>query len=671
MKNIFKVITVLLLIVMVLIPATPALALSPDTDLSTSDASFWGEDEYDYSGYSVSDVGDVNGDGFDDFLIGAYGDEDGGDPDAGQTYLLLGKASGWAMDTDLSAADASFWGEDAEDWSGISVSGAGDVNGDGYDDFLIGAHYDDDGGNHAGQTYLILGKASGWAIDTNLSAADASFWGEDANDYSGYSVSGAGDVNGDGYDDFLIGAHYDDDGGSGAGQTYLILGKASGWAIDTDLSTADASFWGEDANDNSGISVSGAGDVNGDGYDDFLIGAYGDSDGSIWAGQTYLILGKAAGWAMDTDLSAADASFWGEDAADFSGISVSAAGDVNGDGYDDIIIGAYANDDGEGGAGQTYLILGKASGWAMDTDLSTADASFWGEDFGDKSGCSVSGAGDVNGDTYDDFLIGAYHNDENGYYTGQTYLILGKATGWSMDTDLSAADASFWGEDIDDQSGISVSGAGDVNGDGYDDIIIGAYANDDGGNQAGQTYLFLSKSTISLITTKNIRVYQGNVLSGDSPAMNFLAVDVTIDFSACTGNGSVTVEEIDATPFRDVSVGRYWSLDSTGISNFTYDVTIQYTDTEITEADCAETDLRLLINDGTGWKKYSAAPDVATNSITVTGLTSMCDLAIADGDSSFLPPVSEILPIMFVFIGLMALGAFFWYRKRLKLAMAV
>ena len=462
-------------------------------DLSAADASFWGEDASDLSGRAISKVGDVNGDGYDDFIIGASGDDDGGDA-AGQTYLIFGSVTGWAMDTDLSTADASFWGEDLSDNSGDTVSGVGDVNGDGYDDFIIGAYQDDDGGSNAGQTYLILGKASGWAMDTDLSAADASFWGEDADDQSGFDVSGVGDVNGDGYDDFVIGAKEDDDGGSNAGQTYLILGKASGWAMDTDLSAADASFWGEDADDLSGTAVSGVGDVNGDGYDDFIIGAYGDEDGGLAAGQTYLILGKASGWAMDTDLSTADASFWGEDASDYSGWSLSDAGDVNADGYDDFIIGAYGSADGGLDAGQTYLILGKASGWAMDTDLSAADASFWGEDASDYSAerDSLSSAGDINGDGYDDFVIGAYGDDDGGSNAGQTYIILGKASGWAMDTDLSAADASFLGESSLDFSGYAVSGAGDVNGDGYDDFVIGAYGDDDGGDSAGQTYLILS-----------------------------------------------------------------------------------------------------------------------------------------------------------------------------------
>jgi hypothetical protein len=401
-----------------------------DFDLSNANASFWGEDSYDESGHSVASAGDVNGDGRDDFLIGAPGDEDGGGYGAGQTYLILGRAAAdWGMDFDLSNANASFWGEDAADNSGWSVASAGDVNGDGRADFLIGAYGDDDGGDTAGQTYLILGRAAAdWGMDFDLSNADASFWGEDGSDYSGWSVASAGDVNGDGRADFLIGAYGDDDGGIGAGQTYLILGRAAAdWGMGFDLSNADASFWGEDAIDHAGYSVASAGDVNGDGRADFLIGAWGDEDGGVEAGQTYLILGRAAAdWGMDFDLSNADASFWGEDGGDYSGLSVASAGDVNGDGRADFLIGAYRDEDGGGEAGQTYLILGRAAAdWGMDFDLSNADASFWGEDGGDYSGWSVASAGDVNGDGCDDFLIGAYDNDDGGNTAGQTYLLLG------------------------------------------------------------------------------------------------------------------------------------------------------------------------------------------------------------------------------------------------------
>ena len=470
-------------------------------NLSISPSSFIGEDSGDEAGYSISCAGDVNGDGYDDIVIGAchhdYFDGVTTFNSIGKTYLIFGRGPDLSYDTDLSNANASFRGENENDYSGISVSGAGDVNGDGYDDILIGADQRDEGGTDAGQTYLILGRATGWVRNSSLSTADASFIGEDSDDRSGRSVSSAGDVNGDGYDDILIGAYGDEDGGGdGAGQTYLIFGKSSGWSMDTDLSTANASFIGEDAYDRSGIIVSGSGDVNGDGYDDILIGAHTESDGGTGAGQTYLIFGRESGWAMDRDLSTASASFLGEDAYDYSGYSVSGAGDVNGDGYDDILIGAHEDEEGGTEAGQTYLIFGKSSGWSMDTDLSYADASFWGEDGGDYSGISVSGAGDVNNDGYDDILIGAYRGELGGGYSGQAYLILGKSNGWRMDVNLSESDQSFWGERVGDYCGRCVSTAGDVNGDGYGDIIIGSHKNDEGGADAGQTYLIYGKSYI-------------------------------------------------------------------------------------------------------------------------------------------------------------------------------
>ncbi|MFW9995952.1 MAG: integrin alpha, partial [Candidatus Odinarchaeota archaeon] len=325
-----------------------------------------------------------------------------------------------------------------------------------------------------------------WVTDTNLSNANASFIGEafsgtNMADLSGYSVAGAGDVNNDGYDDILIGAPASCNGEidlQGAGQTFLILGRpTTDWQMDLDLSAANASFIGEDRSDNSGHSVAGAGDVNNDGFDDILIGAPGDDDGGNNAGQTYLILGRpTANWQMDLDLSAASASFIGEGSdpilGDHSGSSVAGAGDVNNDGYDDILIGASYNNESGTLAGQTYLILGRpTANWQMDLDLSAADASFIGELGGDHSGGSVAGAGDVNNDGYDDILIAAPGSGA----VGQTYLILGRPTAnWQMDLDLSAASASFIGEYLGDCSGYSVAGAGDVNKDGYDDILIGA-----------------------------------------------------------------------------------------------------------------------------------------------------------------------------------------------------
>jgi hypothetical protein len=496
------------------IPApSKALLYDMDQSLARVDASYIGEDGADYAGSSVASAGDVNSDGYDDFLIGAKFDNNGG-TDSGSVYLVLGKPSGYSMDTDLSNVNISFRGENANDEAGYSVAGAGDVNSDGYDDFLIGARGDDDGGTWAGQTYLILGHTSGWTSNTNISKANASFWGEDKEDGSGYAVAGAGDVNGDGYDDILIGAPGDEEGGAqSSGQVYLIFGKPSGWAMDTDLSTANASFLDKNQYDGFGSDVAGVGDVNGDGYDDILMSAPGDDDAASGAGATFLFFGKASGWAMHTKVFDADASFLGEKAADESGHFIAGAGDVNDDGYDDFMISAPENDDGADRAGQTYLFFGKASGWAMNTSLSDANASFLGEEKNDCSGWDVAGAGDVNKDGYDDILIGSSGSDVGGASAGQSYLILGKGSNWSMDTNLSKSDASFVGEAMMDYAGMALSGAGDVDGDGFDDIIIGAHGSNNGAGDEGQVYLVLVETYTGPTAVSSLKAYTDDTYS--------------------------------------------------------------------------------------------------------------------------------------------------------------
>ena len=200
-------------------------------------------------------------------------------------------------------------------------------------------------------------------------------------------------------------------------------------------------------------------------------------------------------------LSYSHYSFIGEMYDDFSGYSVSSAGDVDGDGLDDIIIGATGNDDGggfiwaaESGAGKTYLILGSSLMENSSIDLSNADYAFIGENKLDSSGSILSGAGDVDGDDLDDIIIGVPSNSNNGAFSGKVYLILGSSLGESSTIDLSNADYSFSSDKAFEWFGTSVSSAGDVDGDGLDDIIIGAYGNNDGGDYAGKTYLILGSS---------------------------------------------------------------------------------------------------------------------------------------------------------------------------------
>jgi predicted nucleic acid-binding Zn-ribbon protein len=401
------------------------------------------------------------------------------------------------MDIHIEKLNASFIGEQADDMAGLSVAMAGDVNGDGYGDILIGASDNDENGDTCGQVYLILGDRTGWYQDMDLGKADASWWGENKGDYAGFSVAGAGDINGDGFDDILIGAYGNDENNDMGGQAYIIFGKTDGWQMDMSLAKVDASILGTDTAERFGYSVAGAGDVNGDGFDDMLIGAPGNDGMGEDGGRAYLFFGKADGWNMDMKDGNADAAFYGNNPYDNAGTSVAGSGDVNKDGYDDLLIGSPFNDDNGAEAGAVYIIFGKISGWAMDTDLKASDARLLGSFKDDRVGYSVAGAGDVNADGYDDVIMGAYYSSCYGArnYAGQTFLVLGKPTGWTNPQTLDTADASFWGEHEKDTSGWAVSGAGDVNSDGYDDFLIGDPNDYDSGSNAGQAYLILGMAT--------------------------------------------------------------------------------------------------------------------------------------------------------------------------------
>ncbi|MEM8714375.1 MAG: integrin alpha, partial [Cyanobacteria bacterium P01_G01_bin.4] len=397
-------------------------------------------------------------------------------------------------------------GIDIDDNSGVSVSSAGDVNGDGFGDLIIGARYADPNGDDSGESYVVFGRSSGFSSTFDLSSLNGSngftINGIDDGDLSGISVSSAGDVNDDGFDDLIIGAEgASPNSNTGAGKSYVVFGW-TGFPATFELSSLGGSartgFFlnGIDVGDLSGRSVSSAGDVNGDGADDFIIGArLADPNGRDDAGQSYVVFGRrrisafSGGFSSRLELSSLNGSngflLNGINAGDYSGRSVSSAGDVNGDGVDDLIIGADGADPRGNGSGESYVVYGTTR-FSSTFELSSLDGgngfTINGLGAGDRSGYSVSGAGDVNGDGVDDLIIGAYRADPNGDESGESYVVFGSSSGLSTTFELSSLNGSngfiLRGIDESDQSGRSISGAGDINGDGVDDLIIGARAAD-------------------------------------------------------------------------------------------------------------------------------------------------------------------------------------------------
>jgi len=457
-------------------------------------------------GYSVSTAGDIDNDGYDDIIVGA----DGKSSNQGAAYVIYGGEESSFLSIDLSATSLNplttgfmISGNAAGDYFGVTVSTAGDINNDGFDDIIVGAPWK---GNVQGAAYMIYGGAKSAMSNIVLSSTPLNpistgfmITGSAAGDYFGVSASKAGDINNDGYDDITVGAH-------GKNVAYVIYGGAKSTMSDIVLSsttldplTTGFMITGNAVGDLLGWSVSKAGDINNDGYDDIIVGAPKKNN---YQGAAYVIYGGPKSTMSNivlssTTLDPASTGFMitGNAAGDYFGWSVSTTGDINNDGYDDIIVGAYNKNNVQGAA---YVIYGGAKSTMSNIDLSsttldplTTGFMITGSAVGDFFGVTVHTAGDINNDGYDDIIVGARGKNSN---QGAAYVIYGgeksSMTNWDFSSGATLIPTStgfmITGNAAGDQFGVSVSTAGDINNDGYDDIIIGAYSKN---SQQGAAYV--------------------------------------------------------------------------------------------------------------------------------------------------------------------------------------
>lgn len=390
-------------------------------DLAMADASFIGEAAGNKASHDLFGVGDINGDGIDDFAIGVKFILRDSDLRVGKTYIFFGKQAGWEKDVSIGTADASLIGETSTS-EAAHVYPCGDLNGDGFHDLIIGAGFNDDNGEDAGKCYVVFGKPTEqWSQDFSLSEADASFIGEEPGDWAGHRVAGVGDINGDGFDDFVIGANGRDvDLFPNLGITYVIYGKAEGWQRNVSLADAGASILGyREKHLNSGWTVSPAGDTNGDGLKDFIIGGRGKSRAMLVLGQT-----EPYGKLVDVREIAATIII-GESNNDYFANDIRHAGDINKDGLDDFIIGAPENDAVVNNGGRAYLFYGR-NNWPKELSAADADAMFTGENENDWAGWTAASGGDVDNNGLIDILIGApnYDDGPDKQDAGKVYLLL-------------------------------------------------------------------------------------------------------------------------------------------------------------------------------------------------------------------------------------------------------
>ncbi len=443
-------------------------------------------------------VVDLNGDGFADLVVSAFGT--GGY--TGTTYVILGDANGLPDAVNLAALNGTngyvFTGR-AGTAMGQGLA-TGDLNGDGRPDLIVG------GTSSGGQVSVVFGSSTAGPASLSVAGLNGAN-GANLRSYSGagYSVHAMGDINGDGIDDLAIGST----GGSGA--VYVVFGKASGWTASNDLRTLN----GTDglridglANGTIGHALSSI-DLNQDGFDDLVIGGRLEDVGGADSGAVRVIFGKASGWSASQSVAALDGVVMSAAGTGLLiGNHVSNLGDVNGDGLDDLGIVSS-------GTTTAYVVYGKTAPWAGSLDLAALNGADGFKLAAPTGARSISSVGDVNNDGYLDLMVSSSPAFDG---RGGAYVLYGKAGGWSATESLAGLDGirgfSIMGEVNGDLTGRLATGGSDLNGDGIDDIVLGAQGQDGGGPTSGAVYIVYGRQG----AINRVGTAAGETLNGASEA---------------------------------------------------------------------------------------------------------------------------------------------------------
>lgn len=423
-------------------------------------------------------------------------------------------------------------GATAGDSSGQSVSYAGDVNGDGFDDVIIGA--ENAGGK--GAAYVLFGSSAG-VPDINLSSLSAGtsssgflISGQAAGDLAGRFVSFAGDLNNDGLADLIVGARQADPAaGTDAGRAYVVYGKTSTAVVELSAVAAGSGGFvinGASAGDIAGAVVSNAGDVNGDGFADLLLSAPKSGASAFDAGRAYVVYGSSNNTAVNLTAIANGVGGFainGQSASDLMGLDVANAGDVNGDGLADLVVTAPLGDPAAvSNAGRSYVVFGKTNGTAV--DLSAVAAGTGGFVInGRNTEERIGTAISTAGDVNGDGLADLIVGSENGQ---GAYVVFGKTSGSAVN--LSAVFAGTGGFAINQQAsgdlaGTSVSYAGDFNGDGLADLVVSSpNANLTSTTNAGRVYVVYGKTDQAAVSLSAVAAGSGGFVINGQSASDKL-----------------------------------------------------------------------------------------------------------------------------------------------------
>ncbi len=415
---------------------------------------------------------DFNGDGINDVIIGTKSNNE----NIGNAYIFFGNMN---HETYVNAKDADvvLTGEEKRDDFGKSVACAGDFNGDGFDDVIIGSTIDIPYG-HNSRVFIFFGSKNPPA-NLSFKDADVSIYSEDIYSYFGNAVSSAGDFNKDGFDDVIIGSENSQHNGC----AFIFFGSSEP-TPEIYVSDADVIIHGESRSDDFGVSVSYAGDFNADGFDDVIIGTQVFEETNKM-GYAALVLGRINP-SLNINAEDYDVRFNASVIGDYFGYHVSNAGDFNNDGFDDVVIGAENTKDFGNHSGSIFVYFGSSNpSRIIETD--GADMKIIGEKEDMVFGKYVSTAGDYNNDGFDDLAVSTM-TDDLGARIGCIFMYYGKKNPDKVNIS-SIVNVKFNGE-LSSGFGEPVSTAGDYNLDGIDDLLIGARGSNENGYRSGSAYIF-------------------------------------------------------------------------------------------------------------------------------------------------------------------------------------
>lgn len=395
---------------------------------------------------------------------------------------------------------------DNTDQFGASVANIGDLDGDGVTDIAVGARLDDDGGDGSGAVYILFLNNDGTIkSEQKISRTDGGFSGSVANlDRFGSSVASIGDLDGDGVTDIAIGAHLSDDGGMNRGSVHVVFLNSNGTVKGSQKISDTQGGLSSPLSDTDrfGGSIAGIGDLNGDSVPDMVVGAFGDSTEGALAGAIYILFLNTDGTVSSEQKIAHD------NAGDAFGDVVTYIGDFNNDNSPDIAVGALTTNDGGSQKGAIHLLYLNPDGTVLDQKrISETSGGFTGElDDGDQFGAGIGLLGDINGDGVNDLSVGARSDDDGGDQRGAVYILLMNSDGTVKDHQKISDESGDFDAVLDDSDtfgGAAMTGLGDLNGDGYLDLAVGAWNDDDGGTNRGALYILFLDGSVSQQTRRS------------------------------------------------------------------------------------------------------------------------------------------------------------------------